>query len=458
MSDSARPDVHPPAPWSFPEPVRRTLGNGVPLSVFGLPGQHVASIQIVMPLAVSAEPRDLEGLATIVARTMDEGTTSHGPDEFAGLLERNGVALGASQSLLGLTMQLDVPTAAMGPALDLVRECLTEPAFPDEEVGRHVAARLSDIAHSMADPASRASLEWIGAHYDPTARASRSVAGSAESVGAITAQDAREFHAANVHSTGAQVIVAADQDADRVFADVDAALGSWTAAAAAPVVDDPATGSARDCLHLDTMRTGGDRIIFVNRPGSVQTQVHLGWRGASRHAEGGWAPYPVLSYLIGGSPGARIDKVLREEKGYTYGFGAGFRPRGATGTFMAAGSVRGDATVDAIDQLWKVLDGLSGGFTDDELRSGVDYIGMTAPGRYATADVVADQAAALVLDGLGTDFVSDYLHDLPRLTTSDLAQAWQTWASEPRTLVLVGDAEQYADAVRSLGRGDVSVI
>lgn len=453
MSDFTRPDVHPPAPWSFPEPIRRTLTNGVPLSVFNLPGQHVASLQIVMPLSAGVEPRDREGLATIVARTMDEGTTTHGPDEFAQLLERNGVALGASQSLLGLTMQLDVPTAAMRPALDLVRECLTEPAFPDEEVSRHVAARLSDIAHSLADAASRASLEWIGAHYDSAARASRPVAGSAGSVRAITAQDARDFHAANVTSAGAQVIVAADQDADQVFADVDAALGSWTAALASPDVTGPVVDSA-----FDTMRTGGDRIIFVNRPGSVQTQVHLGWRGPSRHVEGGWAPYPVLSYLIGGSPGARIDRVLREEKGYTYGFGAGFQPRGAGGTFMAAGSVRGDATVDAIDQLWRVLDDLSKGFSDDELRSGVDYIGMTASGRYATADVVADQAAALALDGLGTESVSDYLRDLPRLTCTDLAQAWQTWATQTRTLVLVGDAEQHADAVAALGRGDVSVV
>lgn len=452
MSDSDRPNVHPPAPWSFPEPIQRTLRNGVPLSVFALPGQHVASIQILVPLPATAEARELEGLATIVARTMDEGTTSHGPDEFAGLLERNGIALGASQSLLGLTMQIDVPTAAMAPALDLVRECLTEPAFPDEEVGRHVASRLSDIAHSMADPASRASLEWIGAHYDPAARASRPVAGSAESVSAITAQDARNFHTAHVHSTGARVIVAADQDADQVFADVDAALGSWTAVTPAPQAATP-SGAV-----LDTMRTGGDRILFVNRPGSVQTQVHLGWRGPSRHVESGWAPYPVLGYLIGGSPGARIDRVLREEKGYTYGFGAGFSPRGANGTFMAAGSVRGDATVDAIDQLWQVLDGLSGGFTEDELRSGADYIAMTAPGRYATADVVADQAAALALDGLGTDFVSNYLHDLGRLTTTDLAQAWQMWATQTRTLVLVGDAEKYAAEVTSLGRGDVSVI
>lgn len=453
MSDVARPEVHPPGPWSFPQPTERILRNGVPLSTYRLPGQHVASVQIVVPLPAELEPRDLEGVATIVARTMDEGTASHGPDEFAGLLERNGVALGASQSLLGLTLQVDVPTAAVVPALELVHECLTEPAFPDEEVGRQVAARLSDIAQSIADPASRASLEWIKAHYDPAARAGRPVAGTAESVGAITAWDVRDFHAQQVHPADARVIVAADQDADRVFEDVDAVLGSWESPSAATQAGRRTTGSVPD-----TMRTGEDRIVFVDRPGSVQTQVQLGWRGPARHVEGGWAPYPVLGYLIGGSPNARIDRVLREQKGYTYGFGAGFQPRGTTGTFMAAGSVRGDATVDAIDQLWQVLEGLSNGFTDDDVRSSVDYIAMTAPGRYATADVVADQAAALALDGLDTDFVSDYLQDVRRLSADDLEQAWQLWATQTRTLVLVGDAAKYADGVQALGRGEVRVI
>ena len=166
----------------------------------------------------------------------------------------------------------------------------------------------------------------------------------------------------------------------------------------------------------------------------------------------------MLGYLVGGSPGARIDRVLREDKGYTYGFGAGFRPRGASGTFAAGGSVRGDVTAPAVELLWEVLDGIADGFSSEELRSGVDYVGMTAPGRYATADAVADEAAALALDGLDTGFVTDYLSDLRRLTADDLAQAWARWGSEPRTLVLVGDAEANADAVRALGRGDLTVV
>lgn len=448
MTTTARPQVRPPAPWAFPSPAESTLANGVPLSIFHRPGQHVASVRVVLPVSVTREPVALEGLATIVSRTMDEGTRSHSGDEFAALLERNGVALGASQGLRGMTLTLEVPTAALRPALDLAAECLTEPSFPQEEVGRHVAQRLSDIEHELADPGSRAALEWMDAFYDPSARAGRPVAGRASTVGGVSAADCREFHAAQVGPNAARIIVAGDLDPTATHEMVDATLGTWSAQAAPPP-------PLRD---VDTPRAGNDRIVFVHRPGAVQTQVHLGWAGPSRRADGGWAAYPVLGYLVGGSPGARIDKVLREEKGYTYGFGAGFRPRGERGTFVVGGAVRGDVTAAAIDVLWEVLDGIEAGFTPEEVRSGADYVGMTAPGRYATADAVAEQAAALVLDGLSTDFVTRYLSELPKLSAQDLSSAWKRWSSEPRTLVLVGDAEQHADAIRALGRGDLTVV
>ncbi len=455
MTSTPRPEVAQPRPWDFPRPIDSTLANGIPLSVFHLPGQHVASVQVLVPLKATLEPAALEGLATIVSRTMDEGTRSRTADEFAVQLESNGIALGAGQGLFGLTVQLDVAAVSLRPAVELVVECLTEAIFPDGEVGRHVAQRLSDIEHEQSDPGSRAALEWNKAYYDSSARAGRPIAGRAETVAAIDGAACRAFHAAHVTPRQARVVVAGALDAARTHEDLEATLGTWVAA------DSDASGSTDAGSHtgaLDTVRTGGNRIVFVDSPGSVQTQVQLGWCGPSRRVDAGWAPYPVLGYLIGGSPGARIDCVLREEKGYTYGFGAGFRPRGAQGTFVVGGSVRADVTVPAVDLLWQVLGQIGDGFTQEELRSGVDYVAMTAPGRYATADAVADQAAALAMDGLSTDFITGYLRDLQRLDAGDIAAAWALWASEPRTLVLVGDAHVHADGVRALGLGELTVV
>ena len=66
-----------------------------------------------------------------------------------------------------------------------------------------------------------------------------------------------------------------------------------------------------------------------------------------------------MAYLLGGSPGARIDAVLREDKGYTYGIRAAMRPRAIGGSFAVTGSVRTEVTAEALDLLRGILADLS---------------------------------------------------------------------------------------------------
>lgn len=437
---SARPAVAPPQPWTFPVPDSLRLPNGMQVLLYRRPGQKVISTRLVVPVPLSAEPRAVEGVATIVSRTLDEGTLSRSADETAELLERHGIAYGASFGQNGLTLDTESTARGLNVGWELLAEFLGRPAFDETEVDRHVRQRLSEIDHQLANPGSRAAVEWVKTYYTPGSRASRPTAGSADTVAAITPDDCRDFYGylSPQHST---LIVAGDFDDPREA--LAGTLGAWS-----PVTT-PAP-STHDELADDRAR-----IVFVDRPGSVQTELYVGQAGPARRVD--WAPYPVLGFVLGGAPTARIDAVLREEKGYTYGIRAGFRPRKDDGTFLVSGSVRADVTAPALDLLLTILDGATE-FTSEEVRNGADYVARTAPGRYATADVVADEAAGLALFGLGTDYVTEYLAQLPTLTADDVSQAWSLWRDTPRSIVLVGDAAEHADAVRALGHGDVSVV
>jgi len=164
------------------------------------------------------------------------------------------------------------------------------------------------------------------------------------------------------------------------------------------------------------------------------------------------------AFVMGGSPNARIDAVLREDKGFTYGIRATFRPRRREGLFLVSGSVRADATVEGLGLLLDILDRGRDGFTAEETRAGVDFIHKTAPGRYATADAVADEASTMALEGLSTEFTTANLLDLATVDAERLSAAYRRFVTGAWTVVVVGDAERYADGVRDLGRGNVSVV
>ena len=142
----------------------------------------------------------------------------------------------------------------------------------------------------------------------------------------------------------------------------------------------------------------------------------------------------------------------------TYGIRSGFRPRRVGGLFVTAGSVRADVAVPALELLLGILDGARDGFTSEETRRGVDFVAKTAPGRYATADAIADEAATMAMDGLTTDFTTELLGKVRALTPDALTQAYREVVDGSWTVVVVGDAESLVEGLTGLGRGDVSVV
>jgi predicted Zn-dependent peptidase len=442
-----RPEVSPPEPWTFPGAQTDRLTNGLGVVSYDMPGQYVISIRLAVPMPLEDEPRAREGIATIMARTLDEGTARHTAEEFAELLERKGIGLGAGVGESGLTVDVDVSKRYLSEALDLLSQAVREPAFFATEVSRHVKIRLAEIDQERAQPGHRAALEFIATYFDAEERASRPSAGTKETISSITSEDLVAFHAAKVGPAGATIVVAGDLSGLEIVSEVERALGSWSQAPA-DVVEPREAARAIDA----------GRIVFVDRPGSVQTEFYVGCPGPDRHVEGGWAAYPVLGFVIGGSPSARVDAVLREDKGFTYGIRSGFRPRRRGGMFLTSGSVRADSTVEALGLLLDILDKAREGFTQEETQAGVDFVGRTAPGRYATADTVAEEAAGLSLEGLTTEFTTANLRALEDVDADALTAAYARYVTGEWTVIVVGDAGLYADGVRGLGRGEVTVL
>ncbi len=443
-----RPEVQPPGPWSFATPERHTLSNGIELLAYDIPGQYVVSVRTVLPFPLSVEPREVEGVGTIMARLLDEGTAEHSPEEFAELLERKGIALGASVTDGGLGVDLDVPKRRLGEALDLLRQTLAEPVFPAPEVERHRKTRLAQIEQERAQAPQRAAQAFIATHFDSQDRASRPTAGTTETISALTRADLVDFHAERVGPVGMTAVVAGDLSGLDVAGLAETTLGAWVSPTHHPAPPLTAARRAADAA----------RVVLVDRPGSVQSELMVGWTGPDRRVPDGWAAYPVLGFMVGGSPNARVDAVLREEKGYTYGIRSAFRPRRVGGLFLTSGSVRADATVESVRLLLELLESGRDGFTPEEVRAGVDFISKTAPGRFATADAVADEAATMALDGLTTDFTTETLEAMLDLDPERLTAAYREWVQGEWTVVIVGDAAAYAEGVRELGIGEVTVV
>nr|WP_267243739.1 pitrilysin family protein [Streptomyces sp. PR69] len=460
MSDAVvTMDLHPqpaagqPKPWAFPAPDRGTLGNGLTVLRCHRPGQQVAAVEISLGAPLDAEPEGLDGVATIMARALSEGTDKHSAEEFAAELERCGATLDAHADHPGVRVALEVPVSRLHKALGLLAEALRAPAFADHEVERLVRNRLDEIPHETANPARRAAKELSKELFPAASRMSRPRQGTEETVARIDAAAVRAFYEAHVRPATATAVIVGDLagvDLDAVLADT---LGAWTGDSAPPRPVPPVTAD-------DT-----GRVVIVDRPGAVQTQLLIGRIGPDRH-DRQWPAQVLGAYCLGGTLTSRLDRVLREEKGYTYGvraFAQVLRSApDASGAAMLAisGSVDTPNTGPALRDLWQVLRTLAAeGLTDAERDAAVQNLVGVAPLKYETAASVAGTLADQVEQFLPDDFQAQLYARLAETGTVEAtAAAVSAFPVDRLVTVLVGDASQIEEPVRALGIGEVTVV
>ncbi|MFE3327305.1 M16 family metallopeptidase [Streptomyces sp. NPDC059176] len=445
-------------PWAFPAPERGALDNGLTVLRCHRPGQQVVAVEVFLDAPLDAEPEGLDGVATIMARALSEGTDKHTAEEFAAELERCGATLDSHADHPGVRVSLEVPVSRLPKAMGLLAEALRAPLFADSEVDRLVRNRLDEIPHETANPGRRAAKELSKQLFPASSRMSRPRQGSEETVARIDAAAVRAFYEAHVRPAAATAVIVGDllgTDVDALLADT---LGNWSG----DVVE------SRPMPPITADDTG--RVVIVDRPGAVQTQLLIGRIGPDRH-DRVWAAQVLGAYCLGGTLTSRLDRVLREEKGYTYGVrafsqvlrsAAPSSPGGATGAAMLAisGSVDTPHTGPALEDLWKVLRTLAAeGLTDAERDVAVQNLVGVAPLKYETAASVAGTLADQVEQGLPDDFQAQlYARLVETGTVEATAAAVNAFPVDRLVTILVGDASEIEEPVKALGIGEVTVV
>ncbi|MGW4287344.1 M16 family metallopeptidase [Streptomyces sp. NPDC004673] len=459
MTELAPMEFHPQPqagqakPWAFPAPERSTLDNGLTVLRCHRPGQQVVAVEVLLDAPLDAEPAGLDGVATLMARAFSEGTDKDSAEEFAAELERAGATLDAHADHPGVRLSLEVPASRLEKGLTLLADALRAPAFAESEIERLVRNRLDEIPHELASPARRAAKELSKELFPSSARMSRPRQGTEETVEKIDAGAVRAFYDRHVRPATATVVVVGDLDGidlDALLADT---LGAWTGT----------PGQARPVPPVTADDTG--RVVIVDRPGAVQTQLLIGRIGSDRH-DRVWPAQVLGTYCLGGTLTSRLDRVLREEKGYTYGvrsFGQVLRsaPDGTGASMLAiSGSVDTPNTGPALADLWTVLHTLAAeGLTDAERDVAVQNLVGVAPLKYETAAAVAGTLADQVEQHLPDDFQAELYRTLAATGTVEATAAVvNAFPADRLVTVLVGDAAQIKEPVEALGIGEVKVV
>ncbi len=445
-----RPTHGEPRPYQFPRFERQALSNGLGLIAVHLPGRALVTASLVLASGAVDEPAEQAGVTSLMARALTEGTEHHDAIGLTEASERLGASLHAEAGWDGLSISVEVPAERLSAALALAAEVAIEPTFPTADIERMRDERMNDLLQAKADPRRRADDGFVTTIYAPGSPYGRPSAGTEETVPGLDADKTRAIHRRRLDPSRMTLIIGGDLEAvgEDVRSIAESRFGAW---AANPDAEPPTTPRIVPARR--------DRIVRVfHRPGAVQTEIRVGHVGLPRQIDDFHA-VSVMSAILGGLFNSRLNRKLREEKGYTYGAGAGFDLRRGAGPFAVRAAVNTEVTVPALQDILIELDAVRDAPpTRDELHAARDYLVGVFPLRFETPPAVVGAIAGLIIHGLPDDELDRYRPAIEAVTDADV-QAAATSHIRPSeaAIVLVGDADAILPALEGAAVGTITV-
>ncbi|MBX3031390.1 MAG: insulinase family protein [Chloroflexi bacterium] len=449
----SRPGPGEPRAYHFPRFSRSRLSNGVELITADLPGRPLLVGHLLLGGAgagVTGEPAALAGATVLAARAMTEGTQRRDALALIEASERLGAEISADAGWDSLAVSVEVPRSRLEPALTLLAEVALEPSFPADEVERLRDERLNDLLQARAEPRRRVERAFAETVYAADAAYRRPAGGSELTVPALDRDVLAARHAAILRPSGATLIVAGDLTGIDVRALAERGFGGW---------QEPTAAAESGIGDSDAAAGGPGRVVVVHRPGSPQSELRIGHVGTPRRTPDFHA-VSVLNAVLGGLFGSRLNALLREEKGYTYGVHSSFDMRVGAGPFGVRTAVQTEFTVPAIvDTLAELRRIRETPAEDEELAIARDYLVGVFPLRYESSGQVAGAIAGLVAHGLPDDELDRYRPAVAAVTPDQVLEAAQRHIRpDEASVVVVGDADAFLPALEAAGVGAVEVV
>jgi len=442
--DRSQPPPLGPAPeLRIPPQQRFRLSNGLAVRLVEYHRLPIVAIHLViLDGGASRDPAGLPGLASFTAAMVTEGTARRSSTEISDELGFLGATLGAGASMDAAYLSGYALSRHLSRLLSLLGEVVAEPSFPAADFARVQDQRKVSLLQQRDQPGAIAqktfaTLYWGKHPYGHW------VQGTEESLARITREDLARFHAGHWRPGAAELVVVGDVSAEALRGELEAALARWKG-------DAPATVAPAE------LPSGRREAVLVEKAGAPQTFLILGMPGMARR-DPDYVAAQVLFEVLGGGAHSRLFRHLREDKGYTYGMGARESAQRMGGVSYLGGSVRADATGQAIrDLLGEVKELREVPVPEAELEDARDGLVRSLPGDFATAAGIAGRIAEQVTYALPDDWWSRYPAAVRGVTAADVQRVARRFL-DPAALrtVLVGDPATVRPQLEGLPLGEV---
>jgi len=335
----------------LPRPTERRLSNGLRLLILESHRAPTISLTINLPSSSIRDPQGLPGVAEATAAMMTLGTTTRSAKQISEDLADIGATVNISAGGGGfggrgggaptggpVTITVGSLTENFDAALAILSDILLHPSFPADEFEKWRGRQRSSIEQAATQPNTLSNEMLMKVLYPGDPRQFSRL--TAESLGKLTRDILIEHYKTYYVPSGELAGISGDINARDAVAKLEKALAAWKGGPVEPVKLPVRPPIAEK------------RVYLISRPGSVQTSLTLANRAIER-TDPDYIACTVMNQVLGAGPAARLFRIIREEKGYTYGVSSSFSATRTMQHFSSSMSVRTEVTEPALTDLLK---------------------------------------------------------------------------------------------------------
>jgi zinc protease len=429
------------SPVTFPPFEIRKLSNGLQVVLVSQTEQPAVSVRMIVRVGAAQDPKDKLGLAMLTATLLDQGAGSRTAEQIADAIDFAGGILSTGAGTDLTFVNTIVMKDGYDSGLQLMSDVVRRPTFLQDEIDRQRQQALSALKVAAEDPDSVAGqvIDRLIYGFHPYGLPG---SGTERTLTSLTRADFVDFHTRYFVPNNALVAVVGDITADAAVAGLEKAFGDWKA------------GDVPVFKPIEPPEPT-KRVIVVDRPGSVQTEIRVGHLAIARkHAD-----YEALDQavkILGGEGANRLQQVLRSQRQLTYGASADLDTYKWAGAIVAETDTQTSHTAEAlrvmVDEFFRLQRERVG---DGELGGAQDYAVGHFPLTIETPDAIATQVLNQLFYELPVEDVPKYRERVLNVSPEDV-QRVARWFLRPDRLsvVLVGDADKFVGGLKGVGFGE----
>jgi len=429
----------------FPPYEVRTLANGLQVLTVLHHEQPAVTMHLLVRAGAAQDLPKKDGVAFLAAQLLDQGTTTRTANQIADQIDSIGGSLGVASQQDRTVASAIVMKDSFDFGMTLVADIVHNPSFDPAEIERQKEQVISLLRVNAEDPDYIASIVFDRLVYGfhPYGLPG---SGTPETIGSITRDDLRNFHRRYFVPNNMILTIVGDVTGEEAFSAAQRVFGAWTRGDVPPItVADPPRPTRR--------------VVVIDKPDAVQTEIRAGQLAIPRkHPD--YLAWDLAIRILGGEGANRLHRVLRSERGLTYGASAEMEARKQAGDFVAETDTRTETTGEALRlmkaEMVKLQDQL---VSPRELADAQAYLAGSFPLTIETPNDIAVQVLNAVFYELPLDEIGTFHTRVVSVTPNDVQRvARQYIQPDNLSIVLVGNAKAFVSQLRDAGFRDFEVI